>query len=162
MDNLVKKHQKALLLGSFSILMMLTGFAIIQFTSCVTVQAQSCPQHQEATAFVERQAVQLAPNYYQYNEETYAEAQKSGKKVVLYFWAPWCTTCASVDLDLVNGVVQVPDDIILLRIDYDAESELRKQYGVVTQHTFVQVDQDGKTLAFWIGGDIDNFAKFIR
>ena len=147
--------------GSLAILMIISGFTIIHFTSCVTVQALNCPENTTVEAFLE-QPTELAENYFQYTPETYTQSLGSGKKVVLYFWAPWCTTCASLDFDLIDKKVTLAENPILLRVDYDKESELKKQYGVVTQHTFVQVDSKENVLALWIGGSIENFSKFMR
>jgi hypothetical protein len=36
-------------------------------------------------------------------------------------------------------------------VDYDAATDLRTQYGVTVQHTFVQVDGQGNELAKFTG-----------
>jgi hypothetical protein len=36
-------------------------------------------------------------------------------------------------------------------VDFDNETDLRKKYGVTIQHTFVQIDKDGNSLAKWAG-----------
>ena len=40
----------------------------------------------------------------------------------------------------------------ILSTDFDEHTDLKKKYGVTTQHTFVQVDADGNEIAQWSGG----------
>lgn len=69
--------------------------------------------------------------------------------VVLFFAATWCPTCqasvASLDED------GVPAGLTVVRVDYDSQTELKKQYGVTVQHTYVQVDESGNPVAKWTG-----------
>ena len=69
--------------------------------------------------------------------------------VVLFFNASWCPTCkATVESLDADGV---PAGLTVVSVDYDAANDLRKQYGVTVQHTFVQVDQQGNQLAKFSG-----------
>ncbi len=45
----------------------------------------------------------------------------------------------------------MPDGLTVVKVDYDTETDLRQQYGVTQQHTFVQVDESGAELAKWTG-----------
>ena len=69
--------------------------------------------------------------------------------VVLFFNASWCPTCqASVRSLDADGV---PAGLTVVSVDYDGATDLKRQYGVTVQHTYVQVDQDGNELAKWTG-----------
>jgi thioredoxin 1 len=69
--------------------------------------------------------------------------------VVLFFNASWCPTCrATVESLDADGV---PAGLTVVGVDYDAATDLRKQYGVTVQHTFVQVDEQGNQLAKFSG-----------
>ncbi len=69
--------------------------------------------------------------------------------VVLFFSASWCPTCqASVKSLDQDGV---PAGLTVVKVDYDSASDLKKQYGVTVQHTYVQVDESGEQLAKWTG-----------
>lgn len=72
--------------------------------------------------------------------------------VVLFFHAEWCPSCRTLDADINKSLDDIPDDVLILKVDYDTEVELKKAYGVTYQHTLVQVDQDGKLIAKWPGG----------
>ena len=88
-------------------------------------------------------------NYVDYSEELLQNT--SGDKV-LFFHATWCATCKSASQKISD--VETTTWLTVFKIDYDSSSELRKKYDVTSQHTFVQVDQDGNMLAKW-GGSKD-------
>ncbi len=69
--------------------------------------------------------------------------------VVLFFNASWCPTCkATVDSLEAEGT---PAGLTVVSVDFDAATDLRQQYGVTVQHTFVQVDEQGNELAKFTG-----------
>ena len=69
--------------------------------------------------------------------------------VVLFFSASWCPTCqASIKSLDQDGV---PAGLTVVKVDFDTAAELRKEYGVTVQHTYVQVDESGEQLAKWTG-----------
>lgn len=74
---------------------------------------------------------------------------RAGTKVVYFFNASWCPTCVATDKALNSS--GVPAGITVVNIDYDNSQDLREKYGVTYQHTFVQVDKDGKQLKKWSG-----------
>lgn len=82
------------------------------------------------------------------------EAGRSGYDagtVVLFFNATWCSTCQETVENLTDDPDSIPAGLTIVSVDYDSADELRQQYGVTTQHTFVQVDADGTELAKWTG-----------
>lgn len=105
---------------------------------------------------------QLGPRYYTYSESALIQARAEAKKVVLYFYAPWCTSCLDLEAELDSDPQIIPDDLIVLRVNYDKETALKKQYQVVTQHTFVLLDGNGQTLTTWVGGDAQDLIAKTR
>ncbi|MCA9356539.1 hypothetical protein KC852_03395 [Candidatus Nomurabacteria bacterium] len=89
--------------------------------------------------------------YEVYAPEKLAEADT--KNVVLFFHAPWCPTCRALDADINDSLSDIPDDVLILKTDYDTNGELKKKYGVTYQHTLVQVDSAGETIAKWSGSN---------
>jgi thioredoxin 1 len=71
--------------------------------------------------------------------------------VVLFFHASWCPSCRSLNSSIEGSVAEIPDGVTILKTDYDKETELKKKYGVTTQHTLVQVDKDGNLIKKWSG-----------
>ena len=84
----------------------------------------------------------------------YADYQSDPKKygagdVVLFFNATWCPTCQEATGNLESAAI--PEGLTVVSVDYDSNSDLRQQYGITTQHTFVQVDADGNQLTKFTG-----------
>lgn len=76
--------------------------------------------------------------------------------VVLFFKASWCPSCRTVDADIKTNINNIPETLTILELDYDKATDLKKKYGVTTQHTFVQVDKDGTMIKKWSGGSTLN------
>ena len=69
--------------------------------------------------------------------------------VVLFFNASWCPTCQATVKNLdADGT---PAGLTVVSVDFDNADDLRQQYGVTVQHTFVQVDESGTELAKFTG-----------
>ena len=84
-------------------------------------------------------------------EYTEQAASRAGTKVVYFFHAPWCPTCRATEKAIARD--GIPAGLTLVKVDFDSEDDLRRQYGVTTQHTFVQVDPSGAELAKWTGSE---------
>ena len=70
-------------------------------------------------------------------------------KVVLFFRAPWCPTCRTLNADIRANIGNIPAGVTILDVDYDNSTALKQKYGVTYQHTFVQVDALGNQIAKW-------------
>ncbi len=85
-------------------------------------------------------------------------AQASSTRRVLYFYASWCSTCIPANADFEKNVSQIPSDVTVIRVNYNdpetdaQEKALAIKYAVTYQHTFVQIDSEGKVLTIWNGG----------
>lgn len=88
-------------------------------------------------------------SYEAYSADKIANAANGD--VVLFFHASWCPSCKSVDADIKANMAHIPSDLTILDIDYDKSSDLKKKYGVTSQHTFVQVDAQGNLIKKWLG-----------
>jgi thiol-disulfide isomerase/thioredoxin len=65
-------------------------------------------------------------------------------RILLFFHAPWCPQCRSIESDiLAEGV---PDGVTIVKVDYDSRQDVRQRYGVTLQTTFVEVDATGAEL----------------
>ncbi len=69
--------------------------------------------------------------------------------VVLFFNASWCPTCRAADSNFASAAF--PAGLTIVSVDFDDNTELRQEYGVTVQHTFVQVDAAGSEVAKWSG-----------
>jgi len=100
--------------------------------------------------------------YISYSEQALEEATQDGNRALLFFHADWCPTCRAAEKDILSKIDQVPDDLTILKADYDTERELKKKYQVAVQHTFVQVDQNGNQLTKWSGGGLQDILNLIK
>lgn len=105
---------------------------------------------------------QIAPGYYHYSAEKLSESLENKKTVVLYFHAPWCTTCSSFDEELRKQKDALPENTVILQIPYDTSSDLKKKYGVLYQHTLVLLDKTGNVQEMWIGGDLKSLLEYLK
>jgi len=80
--------------------------------------------------------------------------QVSDKKRVFFFHAKWCPTCKAANEEFLQDSEKIPTDVVLFKTDYDTEKELKKNYGITYQHTFVYVDSRGKEIKKWNSGGI--------
>lgn len=71
--------------------------------------------------------------------------------VVLFFNASWCPTCQTANRNF--EAEAFPAGLTIVSVDFDDNTDLRRQYGVTVQHTFVQVDPAGSELAKWTGSN---------
>ena len=80
-----------------------------------------------------------------------AYAVNADGRVILFFHATWCPQCVSADGDIkASGV---PSGITIVKVDYDTNQDLRAEYGVTQQTTFVEVDSSGVKIQ-------DNFVAY--
>ena len=70
----------------------------------------------------------------------------NGETSVLFFHATWCPACKKNNglLESWYEAEQFPRSVY--KIDFDTATELRKQYGVNGQDTFVLIDGSGKEI----------------
>jgi thiol-disulfide isomerase/thioredoxin len=111
-------------------------------------------------------STEAGDRYVEYTSESFAAA--AGKRRVLFFYASWCPICRPADAEFQTEQDQIPSDVTIIRVNYNdsdtdqEEKNLAQQYGVTYQHTFVQIDGDGNTVATWNGGKLDELLKHIK
>ena len=83
---------------------------------------------------------------YQADQDVYSDT-----KVVLFFNARWCSTCRKAVGNIESDLNNIPSNLTIVTVDFDDSRDLRQEYGVTLQHTFVQIDSNGSELAKWSG-----------
>lgn len=73
-------------------------------------------------------------------------ALNADMNVVLYFSADRCPNCKLLTTSLEADQFAFPDDLLVLMIDFDEQTDLVTQYGVTSQHTLVFLDSEGNTV----------------
>ncbi len=72
-----------------------------------------------------------------YSAQALATLQARDKPVALHFHADWCPTCRAQDKSLVALKADASLPVTVLTVNYDKESDLKKQLRIQTQSTFV-------------------------
>lgn len=91
-----------------------------------------------------------------------------GVRRVLFFHATWCPTCIAAQLDFEKNKALLPVDLEIIRVNYNdsetdaSEKALATKYGIVYQHTFVQVDGQGLEVVKWNGGSTKELLARIK
>lgn len=86
---------------------------------------------------------------------------KDNKKVY-FFHAPWCPICRGIDEDIASDTAQIPSGTTFIKTDFDSSTSLRQKFGVTTQYSFVQVDNDGNELKQWNATSLDKAIAGIQ
>ncbi|MBI2012241.1 thioredoxin family protein [Candidatus Daviesbacteria bacterium] len=94
----------------------------------------------------------LSQRFVAYSEENLKKATENNGKAVVFFHAGWCPMCAAAEKELKEKWGEVPQDVTILKTDYDTSSELKAKYGITMQDTWVQVDREGKEITKWNSG----------
>lgn len=99
---------------------------------------------QDMTAQVVSQEV-IVGQYLTYDESI----ANNNQAKVLFFHANWCPSCKNADKNFQADVNNIWVDVV--KVDYDTYADLKSQYGVTSQHTFVLVDESGTMVKRWYG-----------
>jgi thiol-disulfide isomerase/thioredoxin len=99
-------------------------------------------------------------SYLTYNAE--AVSNSEAENIILFFHATWCPSCRTLDSDININLSAIPTGTEIYKTDYDTNVELKKKYGVTSQHTLVLIKKDGTMIKKWSGGGtlssiLDNF-----
>lgn len=72
---------------------------------------------------------------------------KAGKTVVLFFHANRCPTCVSLDKDVMDNMKKIPENVVIIKANYDTAKNLKKLYKIKSQNSLVVVNKKGKIVA---------------
>lgn len=104
----------------------------------------------------------LKPNYVTYSESTLDQILEDQGRALLFFHANWCPTCRSADLSIKNEGSSLPENLTILKTDYDKELDLKRKYAVTIQHTFVLVDANMNEITKWQGGGVETIIENLN
>lgn len=105
----------------------------------------SAPEPAEPTS--EAAATQGEGRYTTYSQN--AAQDGSYDTSVVFFHAPWCVECRAFKEAIQSDTI--PAGTQILEADYDSSTELKKQYGVTLQSTFVRINSAGELQSKWSG-----------
>jgi len=95
-----------------------------------------------------------------FTTEKAAMTLAKNQTVVYFFAATWCPTCQETYKDLKAHFSKLPLGTTLVFVNYDKATDLKKKYGVTSQHTFVLIGQGGEKRKIWTGSTtVDDLVK---
>lgn len=77
------------------------------------------------------------------------------KPVLLDFQAPWCTICKEIEETVLSKpeVKRALNDYMFVKVDFDSNEKLRKQFNIVGPPAFVFVNDDGTAEKIIVTGE---------
>lgn len=126
------------------IAVLIGGAVYVASTQNSSQDQQAVQDAQQTPGFSER--------FVAYSDEHLKKATENGGKAIVFFHASWCPLCSQAEADLKANWGKVPRDVTILKTDYDSSRELKTKYGVVSQDTWVQLDEKGEVQAKWNSG----------
>ena len=94
----------------------------------------------------------LEDRYVTYSPENLSVATENDGRAVIFFAASWCPSCKEAEKDFQANFEKVPEDVTILKTDYDTATDLKAKYSITMQDTFVQVDKNGDEITKWNSG----------
>ena len=109
-----------------------------------------------APALAQQPAATLpAANAVLYESPDQLRALAAAGPTILYFHATWCPTCQATMTSFQARWPEVRPGLTLVIVDYDTETDLKSEYGVTYQNTYVQIAADLSRVQIWNGGGIE-------
>ncbi len=87
---------------------------------------------------------------------------RADKQRWLFFYASWCPKCRTLDENIKDNLGKIPEDVVIFKVDYDKEDDLKRKYGVTVQTTVVSVDSDGEEIDSFTGGSSETLAVLVE
>lgn len=93
----------------------------------------------------------LAPGQYiEYDNEAQL-AEFADRDVWLNFHLETCPFCRALDENINANLDQIPAGVVILKVDYDKNQNLRVRYGINRQTVIVRIDSDGNEIGRFDG-----------
>jgi len=139
-----------IILGAF-VIIILGGFTVYkQSASSKSITSENNPVFMDVMSYIP------------YSEPAQENALTKGNTILFFAATNWCQTCSELDKEIIERNKEIPQDITIMKVDYDNDTEMKKTYEVTTQHTLIVLDQNGQEEKRWIGGDFDTLLQQIE
>jgi thiol-disulfide isomerase/thioredoxin len=113
----------------------------------------------EGDVMVKTDTMMSSPGEYVDFSESVWNGLYKKEPFVLFFHASWCPSCKQTDSEINADPSKIPTGTTIVKVNYDTSADLKKEYGVTYQHTYVYFDAQGNMVKKTAG---DNFAKIIE
>jgi thioredoxin 1 len=115
--------------------------------STPATSASTTPSQESADS--ETAQVSAPGSFVPYSDYVNDTGAYEDSEVVLFFNASWCPTCNEAVKSIES--TGVPQGVAIVSVDFDSSQDLKQKYGVTQQHTYVQIDSNGKEVQKFSG-----------
>ena len=84
--------------------------------------------------------------YALFSAEKTKSALLANKDLVLFFAASRDPTDEELDSDIQEHISRIPENTVILKIDYDTDTVLKKSFNVTEQNTLIFLDKEWKEI----------------
>jgi len=84
--------------------------------------------------------------YQDYAQKAVVQAQENNNHYAFFFHADWCSTCKTVEKDILLHIESLPDKSVIFKVDFDTANQIKKDFNVLTQTTFIFFDPKGNII----------------
>lgn len=135
----------------FSLVLLIGVGAFLFLWSSQQCDAWNCEQ---TTNFDKKGVVE------NYSLEWVKKAQERGDAIAYFFEASWCANCQISKEDFIKK--WVPSWYTLFFVDFDKHQELKTQYAIKNQHTFILTNENWNKTFEDISGNYDTIVKTLH
>lgn len=96
-------------------------------------------------AWTQEVLVENAWAYEVYTQQALAQAQVDGKETALFFHSKTCGSCAKLDTAITQDAVDLPENLVVFKTDWNDNQDLAKKYNVAKYHTIAFMNEDGSS-----------------
>ena len=86
----------------------------------------------------------------------------AGTKRILFFYSDRVPKSVTLGQEITLLSDQIPENVTILRVNYDSESDLKTKYNTITPNVLIQIDTDGKEVSRWNDPNFQDLLKSIQ
>lgn len=90
------------------------------------------------------------------------ENNVENQRTILFFHADWCPICRKIEEDIIKSPERIPSNVKIVKIDFENSDDLRSKYGVNTQYTFVEIDENQNEIDQWSSISLNDLINKIN
>jgi thiol-disulfide isomerase/thioredoxin len=139
---LMNKKITILAIAILALIGVATGYLLLTSSeSAQNSNEDTTTKNTQKQSEIDSEPVSASTGRYVTYSDNELEASKNTTRL-LFFHAPWCPQCRALEADIESNTI--PENVTILKVDYDSNQDLRSKYGVTLQTTIVKIDENGE------------------